>query len=63
MDFNALKIFLVSLFLIATALAEGSCKGYSDVFDVRILDANLNRVSDGIVWIKYDPGIPATSSF
>lgn len=57
---NMLKFFVILFIFILTAYADDSCKSTTDDFSVRILDANLNRVYDGTVWIKYDPGIPAT---
>ncbi|NYZ77161.1 hypothetical protein H0O02_02490 [Candidatus Micrarchaeota archaeon] len=49
---SLLFIFLVQF----AAAAEADCRGYTDSFDVRVLDAKLRPVDGALVQVKFDRG-------
>ncbi len=44
------------LLLLLSQFAFADCVGYTDEFDVRVLDGNLKPVQNADVWIKFDRG-------
>jgi len=45
------------LILILAQVAFSACTGFSEKFDVRVLDARYRPIPNASVWIKYDRGV------
>jgi hypothetical protein len=56
MELAPMKFRFALLLLLLSPLIFADCVGYSDSFDLRVLDAKYRPIDNASVWIKYDRG-------